>query len=204
MNGALRRNNPTAYFIWVGIFFLMLITIVCTLYIATRQIDYVWRWYNMPKYFANEETVAIEASLEGSVASIVEKGDKAEIVIKGDDGETETFTVPTEDIRVYENDFVNPGDPLATYKEWRPGILAQGMWKYRIICLATMHLAPNQHVKELARLTLEKIEGSFGKANPLEKAIARGLHVTGRARQWRTEHFGDAIQPHTRLVRYNY
>jgi polar amino acid transport system permease protein len=128
MNGALRRNNPTAYFIWVGIFFLLLIAIVSTLYVATRQIDYVWRWYNMPKYFANEETIAIEASLEGTVASVVEKGDTAEIVIKGDNGETETYTVPTEDIRVYEKDFINPGDPLATYKKWQPGILAQGMW----------------------------------------------------------------------------
>jgi len=52
---------------------------------------------------------------------------------------------------------------------------------------------------ELRRL----IESDFGKSRPHEVLMARTLHLTGRLREVRTKHFGDAIQPRTRVVKYN-
>jgi polar amino acid transport system permease protein len=43
-------------------------------------------------------------------------------------GEEETFTVPTKDLRVSVNDFVYPGDVLASYGKWQAGIMLQGVW----------------------------------------------------------------------------
>ncbi|MFO8057202.1 MAG: cobalamin-dependent protein [bacterium] len=121
----------------------------------------------------------------------------------------------------YERDFLELGPSIMRFAEvelrgWermkdspkphlrkRAEFFARSMWQYRIICLATMHLAPNQHVRELAGDILGRIETHFGKASGFERATARGLQVTGRLRQWRTRHFGDALQPHTRLVKYN-
>jgi len=76
------------------------------------------------------------------------------------------------------------------------------MWKYRAILLATELLAPSEQGRELAREIRGRIEGSFGKSTPLEKAIARGFHLSGRFREFRTRHWGDAIQPRTRKIDY--
>lgn len=123
-----RRTMPPAkYYFWVGVFFLLLFSSVLLVYIATMRIDYTWGWYKLPTAFVYHEQVEIPAEIEGTVESIVRKDDRAVIVIKGV-GEIASYTVPIEDIRVYENDFVYPGDVLATYGEWRSGILVQGLW----------------------------------------------------------------------------
>jgi polar amino acid transport system permease protein len=75
-----------------------------------------------------QEDVEVQTSLEGVVESITEHGEEAIIEVKGDDGTTESYQVPTGDIRVSEGDFTYPGDILATYKKWQPGLLLQGLW----------------------------------------------------------------------------
>ena len=123
-----RRTMPKAqYYFWVGVFCFIMISFVFLIYAATTRIDYVWAWYKLPNAFLYHEQVQIKAEIEGTVESITPKGEQAVIVIKGV-GESETHTVPTGDIRVDENDFVYPGDPLATYSQWRPGIISQGVW----------------------------------------------------------------------------
>jgi polar amino acid transport system permease protein len=61
------------------------------------------------------------------VEGISPEGEEAVITVKGP-GETESYRVPTEDIRVDTGDFVYPGDVLATYGRWPPGIMVQGVW----------------------------------------------------------------------------
>jgi polar amino acid transport system permease protein len=115
------------YYFWVGVFCFILISCVFLIYAATMRIDYVWGWYKLPKAFLYHEQVQIRAEIEGTVESITREGDKDVIVVKGV-GESESYKVPTEDVRVSRNDFVYPGDTLATYSEWRPGIMTQGVW----------------------------------------------------------------------------
>jgi polar amino acid transport system permease protein len=121
-----RFQNTFARYLWIGAFFLIVVGIIGTVYFATLQINYVWRWYRVPQYFAYQEEIEIRAENEGEVAAISLAGDKATIQIKGSEG-TQSYSVPTQNIRVNEGDLISPGDVLATYKKWRAGILAQGM-----------------------------------------------------------------------------
>jgi polar amino acid transport system permease protein len=122
-----RFQNKAAYYIWIGVFLLIIVGIVSLGYFATLQIEYVWRWYRIPRYFVYQEDVEIRAEIEGEVDAIVLEGKEATIRIKGSD-ETKSYRVSTRDIRVNEGDLISPGDILASYKKWKPGILAQGMW----------------------------------------------------------------------------
>lgn len=99
------------------------------LYIATIKIDYVWRWYNVPRYFAHHEKVETKAEIEGTVASISADGNRTVVSVKGEDG-AEVYTIEHEKVEVWvgEGDLISPGDTLAHYMEWRPGIMLQGMW----------------------------------------------------------------------------
>lgn len=117
-----------AYFGWIGIFLFLLFGLITGLYLATRQIDYVWRWYSVPQYFLNHESLDVKCTVQGEVASITRQGEGVTIAVSSPDGD-ETYTAPSvEELRVGNGDTVYPGDTLVTYREWRPGILTQGMW----------------------------------------------------------------------------
>lgn len=122
-----RPKKSRTYYISACIFVLLIFGIASSLYYSALKIDYVWRWYRIPQYFLYKDQVEIRAQIEGEVKSIVMKGKKAVIQIKGDK-ETERYTVPASGIRVDEGDLIYPGDILATYKKWRIGILTQGLW----------------------------------------------------------------------------
>ncbi|MCF8051117.1 MAG: ABC transporter permease subunit [Desulfobacterales bacterium] len=123
---ALLKKNPT-YFLWVGVFFLILTLVVGLLYYATQKIDYVWRWYRIPQYFVFYDDVEIRAEIEGTVKRITRKNGDAEVTV-ADVGEEESYHVPGGEIRVSEGDFIFSGDVLGSFGKWRVGILLQGLW----------------------------------------------------------------------------
>jgi len=122
-----RLKARGSYYISIGIFVMLVIGIASSLYYSALKIDYVWRWYRIPQYFVYHDLVEIKADITGEIESIQLKDEKAVIRVTGDD-ESESYTVPTSDIRVYEGDLISPGDILATYKKWRIGILMEGLW----------------------------------------------------------------------------
>ncbi len=122
-----RLKDRNYYYVWVGVFFLIIISIILSLYFSARQIDYTWRWYRIPQYFAYQEQVQIKSETDGEVESISKKGKEAVVRIKGIEG-VESYAVPASALRVVEGDQIYSGDPLAAYKKWRVGILIQGLW----------------------------------------------------------------------------
>ena len=122
-----RGMSDKRYYFWVGVFIVIVISLVFFVYAATMRIEYVWGWHKLSSTFFYHEQVEIRSEIEGTVERITPKGEQAVITVKGVD-ESASYTVPTEYIRVSDNDFVYPGDPLATYGEWRPGIMVQGLW----------------------------------------------------------------------------
>jgi polar amino acid transport system permease protein len=122
-----RLKDRNYYYVWVGVFFLIIISIILSLYFSARQIDYTWRWYRIPQYFAYQEQVEIKSETDGEVESISKKGKEAVVRIKGIEG-VESYAVPASALRVVEGDQIYSGDPLAAYKKWRVGILIQGLW----------------------------------------------------------------------------
>ena len=122
-----RLKDRNYYYVWVGVFFLIIISIILSLYFSARQIDYTWRWYRIPQYFVYQEQVEIKSETDGEVESISKKGKEAVVRIKGIERD-ESYAVPASALRVVEGDQIYYGDPLATYKKWRVGILMQGLW----------------------------------------------------------------------------
>ena len=122
-----RFKQPGSYYVWVGVFFLLIFMACYSLYYSTQKIDYVWRWYRIPQYFVFKDQVEIIAEIEGEVEGITPKGKAAIILVKGPE-QSESYEVPGANIRVEEGDFIFPGDILAKYSQWRVGILMQGLW----------------------------------------------------------------------------
>ncbi len=126
MNSGLRGPSKN-YYLWVGIFFLCMIGSIWAIYYATTQIDYVWRWYRIPRYFLYNDSIEIKSEIEGDVVSITKGKDSATVVVKGSDG-SESYTIPGGNVSVSEGDLIYMGDTLGTYKKWKVGILIEGLW----------------------------------------------------------------------------
>jgi polar amino acid transport system permease protein len=111
----------------VGLFFVMMGLVVFGLFFATKKVEYVWRWYRVPRYFVYKDKIEIKAEIEGEVASIVSKGEAVEVTVRGAD-EEEVYPLPAESLRVDEGDFIYFGDVLGSYQKWKVGILVEGLW----------------------------------------------------------------------------
>ncbi|MGD9209775.1 MAG: amino acid ABC transporter permease [Desulfobacteraceae bacterium] len=123
-----KYNSRAAYYLWVAFFFFMVISTIGLLWFATYQIDYVWRWYNVPKYFINNESVEVKSEDVGVVDSITSQGDITLVKIKDDQQEIHTYEIKGDDIWVDEGDSIYGDDTLGAYQQWRWGILLQGAW----------------------------------------------------------------------------
>ncbi len=123
-----RLSNPAAYIFSVAGFITLMLILVGAVYYATVTVEYQWRWYKIPQYFAYKETIIVYADSNGVVEEIKTNGDMVDVIITDDFGE-HTFTVPKGAVELDEGDFTSPGDKIAEYiGGWAPGLLAVGMW----------------------------------------------------------------------------
>jgi polar amino acid transport system permease protein len=120
-------SRPPNYNLWVGVFCVGAVIAAGLFYYATQKIEYTWRWNRVPIYFAYEDTIDIVSEIEGDVESITKSGDEAVITVKGID-ESESYSVPSEGLGVVDGEYISLGDTLATYTEWKPGLLIIGLW----------------------------------------------------------------------------
>ena len=120
-------KKEASYYVGAGVFFLLLIGVLLSLYYSALQIDYVWRWFRIPQYFVYEDIVEIKSDVGGEVKSISIKGKEAVIQVRGADEEG-SFIVPAKGVSVSEGDLIFVGDTLGDYREWKVGILLQGLW----------------------------------------------------------------------------
>ncbi|MCP4111025.1 MAG: amino acid ABC transporter permease [Desulfobacteraceae bacterium] len=127
MTNPRRLKHKDSYYVGIGVYFLIIIGVAVSLYYSTSQIDYTWRWHSIPQYFVYERQVEITSETDGDIESIELKGEQAVISVKAEN-ETKTYTVPAQNLMIDEGDMVSEGDVMATYKEWRVGILMEGLW----------------------------------------------------------------------------
>ncbi len=119
--------KPAAYYAWVGVFVLFVLMLAGLFYYATQKIEYVWRWNRVPIYFAYEDRIDTITDIDGDVESIKKDGDQALITIKGLD-DTETYRVPAVSLQVEPGGYVYMGETIASYTQWKPGLLVIGLW----------------------------------------------------------------------------
>jgi polar amino acid transport system permease protein len=141
-------------------------------YYASQKIEYNWRWNRTPIYFAYQDDIDITSTVDGEVAAIEKDGSDVIITVKGI-GEEEKYTAPAAGLRVSQGEFVSPGDTLASYKKWKPGLLVIGLWiTLQISVMATvfgviigiisglMRISDNPALKWTAIVYVELIRGS--------------------------------------------
>lgn len=123
-----RLSNPRAHAFSVAGYIALMLMVVGAVYYATYTVEYIWRWYKVPTYFAYKETIKVYAESNGEVKEIKENGDMFDITIVDDSG-SNTYTVPKNSVELFEGDLTSPGDVIAEYiGGWRPGLMTIGLW----------------------------------------------------------------------------
>lgn len=131
-------KRPRSHYIGAAAFFAILFGLVAALYVATMQVDYVWRWNRIPQYFAYQQKTELRAEADGEVEAVAARGDRRLITLKSDEG-VHSFEVPAEAVRVSPGDSIYAGDLLAVEEHWRPGLLMQGLWlTIKVSIIATL------------------------------------------------------------------
>ena len=126
-NDQSRLAKPASYKLWVGVFWLLVLLVAGGFYYATQKIAYTWRWNRVPIYFAYKDTIGIISDIDGNVESIAKSGKEAVITVKGDE-EVESYTVPAKSKTVDKGYYVYAGETLASYTQWKPGLMVIGLW----------------------------------------------------------------------------
>jgi polar amino acid transport system permease protein len=120
----MNKNTWPWHLLTVAILFMM----GAGLWVATKKIDYTWRWNRVPQYFVYHSETLVPVPFDGQVVSLSKFGDTTQINIISEHDEKKTFTVDTNAILVYEGDDLFEGDYLGSTFEWRAGPLLVGLW----------------------------------------------------------------------------
>ena len=105
----------------------ILIGLTASLWIATKRINYEWRWDRVPQYFAYRAEVPQDSPIAGRISAITPAGTSSHIVVAPDNGGA-PVTVTVEKSKVAVGDAVAEGDLVGDDFEWRIGPLTQGLW----------------------------------------------------------------------------
>jgi len=112
---------------WHFLTFVILFSLAASLWVATKKIDYTWRWNRIPQYFFYNAETLLHAPLDGQVLTIDVGGGTAKIVFQGEDGTQKIFKVDSESLRVDTGEDLFEGDTLGSTSEWKAGPLMTGL-----------------------------------------------------------------------------
>lgn len=139
------------------------------LFIAASNMNYIWKWTSVPKYFAYEKITAVEAPFDGTV----EVRENGAIVISNDD-DSQEITVPSGyKLSIENGDQLFEYDVIATTTNWTMGPLLEGLLvtlkisgfsailAFSIgILLAFMRISNYQFLKDIAIVYITIIRGT--------------------------------------------
>ena len=168
----LKRSAPQ--WPWHGLLALVLLGLAAGLWVATKRVNYEWRWERVPQYFFYQAEEPQAAPVAGIVRNISPDGTASRVEIApGDGSQPAAVTVATDTLKLKIGDAVAQGDPLGATRHWRIGPLTQGLWVTiwlsfvsgfigLIIGLITglCRLSPNPALRGLAVFYIELIRGT--------------------------------------------
>jgi polar amino acid transport system permease protein len=168
----IKFTKPRSYYIWVGVFILVIFLIAGSFYYATQKVEYIWRWNRVPIYFIYQDEIEIISDLDGEIESVRKDGGEAVISVKGLN-KVESYVVPADSVKVDVGGYIYDGETLAEYREWKPGLLIVGLWlTLQISVIATIggiligiiggltRISSNPALKGLTIIYVELIRGS--------------------------------------------
>ena len=162
---SLAKNKNLGHMIALGFY----LALGYFLFIAASNMNYVWKWNSIPKYFAYEDTISIEAPIDG----VFTKTNGKYFVINSS-GEKEEMDISDEYILSYDlGEELYEGDEIATFTQWKTGPMVQGMWitiKISVlsalltlvigVVLAFMKLSSYQFLKDISGVYIAVIRGT--------------------------------------------
>ena len=159
---------------WQALLAVILLGLATGLWVATKRVNYEWRWERVPQYFAYRAEASQTAPVAGTVRGISPDGAYSRVEIAPEDGgPSVTVAVETGTLKVKAGDPVAEGDDIGAERHWKIGPLTWGLWVTiwisfvsgfigLIIGLVTglCRLSPNPTLRGLAVLYIELIRGT--------------------------------------------
>jgi len=122
-------NNITKNWLWRSLTVLVLLGIVLGLWLATKRIDYTWRWNRIPQYFLYHSEDVKTLPFDGSVTKLDKQGDLTTVTVRDEiSGEPATFIIDTATANLKIDEYLMEGDTVGSTRQWRAGPLAVGLW----------------------------------------------------------------------------
>ena len=121
-------NNDFKSWSWTLLTLLILFSMGAGLWVATKKIDYNWRWNRVPQYFFYHNETPSNAPSDSRVVSIDSIGEKTTITLLGEDDETHSFVVDTDTVNVSIDEDLFEGDTVGAVMEWKIGPLLHGLF----------------------------------------------------------------------------
>lgn len=121
-------NNNARYWTWSLLTLLILVGMGSALWIATKKIDYTWRWNRVPLYFFYLDEAMQPVPFDARVTKIDIAGEKATVSVVSENDVTESYQVDAESVQVFEGEELFQGDYVGSISNWRAGPLTLGLW----------------------------------------------------------------------------
>jgi polar amino acid transport system permease protein len=161
----LSQNKMIGHFLALGFYLI----VAYALFLAASNMNYIWKWNSIPKYFAYEQVISIEAKHDG-----VLKEEDGKYFILSDENVKEDLKLTSDYIFEYEvGEDVYMGDAIASKTELKAGPMIQGIWvtiKISVlsailtliigVLLAFMKLSSYQFLKDIASVYIAVIRGT--------------------------------------------
>jgi polar amino acid transport system permease protein len=121
-------NKDLKNWSWTLLTLLILFSMGAGLWVATKKIDYTWRWNRVPQYFFYHNETPSIAPYDSRVTTIDKIGDKTTITLLSEDNETSSFIVDTNTVNVSVGEDLFEDDTVGAVMEWKVGPLLHGLF----------------------------------------------------------------------------
>lgn len=167
-------KRTSAQWPWHGLLALILLGLAAGLWVATKRINYEWRWERVPQYFFYHAEDVQSAPVAGTINKISPDGSSSRVDIATANGDqTVSVTVETDTLKVKAGDTVADGDNIGAQRYWKIGPLSWGLWVTIWISFVSgfiglfiglitglCRLSPNPTLRGLAVFYIELIRGT--------------------------------------------
>lgn len=113
---------------WTFLSLFILLSMAAGLWIATKKIDYTWRWNRVPQYFVYNNEEAKTVPFDGRVTKIEEGRDVTTVTVLSENDEIKTYKVDHDAVEVSVDEDLFAGDTIGYTFEWKAGPLLVGLW----------------------------------------------------------------------------
>ncbi|MBK8184145.1 MAG: ABC transporter permease subunit [Candidatus Competibacteraceae bacterium] len=167
------NRHPTQW-PWHGLLALILLSLAAGLWVATKRVNYEWRWERVPQYFFYQAEDAQSAPVAGTITQIRPDGARSRVDITPANGaQAVSVTVETDTLKVKVGETVTEDSDIGALRQWKIGPLTWGLWVTIWISFVSgfiglfiglitglCRLSPNPTLRGLAVFYIELIRGT--------------------------------------------